>query len=202
MADAFDLSGTGFSREEAGVDAINSALLPLAPSRLKPVPLNGRGVSVADAFDLSGTGFSREEAGVDAINSAVFPLAPSRLKPVPPNGRGVSVADAVDLSGTGFSREEAGVCAINSAVLPLAPSRLKPVPLRACVLPAPPSNFPAEAGPTLRIPASSAESGQIRRDGLFRQYRQDFQPLQHPLTGTVEVFLEVQRGRIKRAVQQ
>ncbi len=82
MADAVDLSGTGFSREEAGVDAINSALLPLAPSRLKPVPLNTCGVSVADAFDLSGTGFSREEAGVDAINSAVLPLAPSRLKPV------------------------------------------------------------------------------------------------------------------------
>jgi len=37
-------SGTGFSREEAGVFTINFAACPLTHSRLKPVPLNARGV--------------------------------------------------------------------------------------------------------------------------------------------------------------
>ena len=42
-------SGTGFSREEAGVFTINFAACPLTHSRLKPVPLNARDPTVGPA---------------------------------------------------------------------------------------------------------------------------------------------------------
>jgi len=43
-------SGTGFSREEAGVSTINLAAWRLTPSRLKPVPQNEFMLSVGLAL--------------------------------------------------------------------------------------------------------------------------------------------------------
>jgi hypothetical protein len=142
-----EVSGTGFSREEACMNTINSAVWHLTPSRLKPVPLENRMHSMGpspmslDTRDVvSGTGFSREEPCTNTINLAVWHPTPSRLKPVPLENRMHSMGPSPmsldtrdEVSGTGFSREEACMNTINSAVWHLTPSRLKPVPLESRV---------------------------------------------------------------------
>ena len=64
-----DISGTGFSREEASVSILDFAGWRLTPSRLKPVLQ----VRVAAALtgcmqDISGTGFSREVASASILD--------------------------------------------------------------------------------------------------------------------------------------
>ncbi|SOQ02238.1 hypothetical protein CFBP4215_03998 [Pseudomonas syringae pv. syringae] len=52
------------------------------------------------------------------------------------------------------------------------------------------------------IQPTSTQPRQIPRHFLLRQYRQDFQALQHALPGAQQVFLEVQGGGVEGAVQQ
>ncbi len=61
------ISGTGFSREEAGAGAINFMIVPALRVGMHPMTLCVSGHTDATRA-VSGTGFSREGAGVCALN--------------------------------------------------------------------------------------------------------------------------------------
>ena len=80
------VSGTGFSREEAGMNATRLRVCHPTHSRLKPVPQSYASPAKASptgVHAVSGTGFSREEAGMNATRLRVCHPTHSRLKPVP-----------------------------------------------------------------------------------------------------------------------
>ena len=146
------ICGTGFSREDVGLNTINSAAWLQTLSRLKPVLHWIRDAIVGPA--LAG-GCRFEHHQFCGVASDAFPAEAG------------PTMDMRCLCGTGFSREDVGLSTINSAVWRLALSRLKPVLQWICgafVGPTlagrcrfehhyfcgvAPAAFPAEAGPTM-----------------------------------------------------
>ena len=65
------VSGTAFSREEAGGYTLSFAVRHLTHSRLKPVPQWACASFTSGVRCVSGTGFSLEEAGGYTLDFAV-----------------------------------------------------------------------------------------------------------------------------------
>ena len=143
-------SGTGFSREEAGVVTFNFAVWHPTLSRLKPVPQKACGPSqcmqshwlhAVIQRDRLQPGRGRfDQPQFRGVTADAFPAKAGPTKALQSQSMHAVPLAACGQSGTGFSREAAGVNTLNLAVWHPALSRLK----RGVASGA----FPAKAGPT------------------------------------------------------